>query len=295
MNAAVVELGYGRASQQERPNPVAVHKPRKGRGGLIVACPHSGRFYPPELLKASILDGLALRQSEDAFVDILFQDAPDHGATLLVNEFARAFVDVNRSPGELDPKLISSLDFEGLETSTERVKAGLGVIPRTVGDNIAIYRHRMARLEAVTRLTEVHHPWHGAIETCLNEARQTNGSAILLDCHSMPNKVAGDPSYDIVLGDRFGSSCAPEIIRSASIFLRSEGFKVSRNEPFAGGYTTMRHGHPMRHHHALQIEINRSLYMVEGALTLRQSAGRIREAMSQLVSHLSDVSQGLGR
>jgi N-formylglutamate amidohydrolase len=295
MNAVVAELGYEYAHQQGRPNAVRVHKPHNHHSGLIIACPHSGRFYPPELLKATVLDQLALRRSEDAFVDILFQDAPDYGAILLVNEFARAFVDVNRSPGEMDPKLISSIYVDSHETSSDRVKAGLGVIPRTVGDNVAIYRHRMAVQEAVARLSEVHHPWHGTIETCMTEASHMHGCAVLLDCHSMPSRASGHPSCDIVLGDRFGASCAPDIMRAALDFLRSAGLKVARNNPYAGGYSMTRHGQPLRHHHAIQIEINRCLYMIEGAMTLRPSARQVRETMAGLVSVLSEVLQTLSR
>jgi N-formylglutamate amidohydrolase len=277
-----------------RPRPIRLEHPRSQAMGVIVSCPHSGRFYPPELLKASVLDQFALRRSEDAFVDLLFQDTPSHGALLVVNEFARAFVDVNRSPGELDPKLIYDVLPSEAEASSDRVKAGLGVIPRTVGDGVSIYVRRMARQDAVVRLQEVHEPWHQMLEDCLMSAVTSNGVALLLDCHSMPCGASGEPSFDVVLGDRFGASCAPLIMTEAIRFLRSAGLSVGRNDPYAGGYTTRRHGQVHRQHHALQIEINRSLYMVEGAMNLRPSFGFVRQTMSDLVAHLVRISVGLG-
>lgn len=276
-----------------RPHSVRYVKPMAMRGGVIVACPHSGRFYPPELAANSVLDPLALRRSEDAFVDLLFQDAPSQGALLLVNEFARAFVDVNRDPDELDPKLVFDLVSPQTRTISERVKAGLGVIPRTVGDGLSIYNRPLSLHEAQSRLAEVHQPWHGALETSLSQVTQLNGSVILLDCHSMPNHAAGDPRSDIVLGDRFGASCAPKIMVQVAGLLKERGLKVARNNPYAGGYTTRRHGQPFRDHHVLQIEINRSLYMVEGALTVRPQFNKVRGIMSDLIAMLTSVSQAL--
>lgn len=276
-----------------RPGAVKTLSPVLSQGGLIVACPHSGRFYPPELLAASVLDQFALRRSEDAFVDTLFADAPTHGATLLVNQFARAFVDVNRSPSEMDPKLIGEIVAGKSGIVSERVKAGLGVIPRTVGDNILIYRRGLTLSEANSRLEEVHFPWHGALETSMALNISRNGASILIDCHSMPSAASGEPSCDIVLGDRFGSSCAPVITNETLAFLKSHGLNVSRNNPYAGGYSTIRHGQPHLHYHALQIEVNRGLYMVEGALKLKPAAQHIRQIMSGLVSHLIVVSKRL--
>jgi N-formylglutamate amidohydrolase len=277
-----------------RPQPIRIERPHSQTTGIIVACPHSGRFYPPELLNATVLDRFALRRSEDAFVDLLFQDAPRHGARLIVNEFARAFVDVNRGPGELDPMLILDVLPSELEANSDRVKAGLGVVPRTVGDGISIYKRFLSRQEAQTRLIEVHEPWHKALEDSLLETTSSCGAALLLDCHSMPSNASGGPCFDVVLGDRFGASCAPVIMSEAISQLRSAGLNVGRNDPYAGGYTTRRHGAVHRQHHVLQIEINRSLYMVEGALTLRPSFAFVRKTMSDLVAHVAHVTHGLG-
>lgn len=278
----------------QRPQVVRCEMPVAARGGVVISCPHSGRFYPPELLATSQLDRFTLRRSEDAFVDLLFQDAPTQGAVLLVNEFARAFVDVNRALDELDPRLIPEVLTTSSDTLSERVKAGLGVIPRTVGDGIEIYGLPMSHTEAQARLREVHRPWHVAIESALFLARQRNGAAVLLDCHSMPSKAAGSPMCDVILGDRFGASCAPIIMNEAIDYFRSQGLRVLRNNPYAGGYTTIRHGRPTYHDHVLQIEINRSIYMVEGAMTCRPTFQAVAILMSGLVDNLVGLSQDLG-
>jgi N-formylglutamate amidohydrolase len=272
--------------------PFAVHlvEPALGCGCVIVACPHSGRFYPPELIAASNLDPFTLRRSEDAFVDHLFQDAPSHGAYLMTNTFARAFVDVNRSPEELDPELI--LDMTGHRTAmlTDRVKAGLGVVPRTVGDNLMIYSAPLTWRDIQARLREVHRVWHENLAMCLNSSLVKCGKVLLLDCHSMPNAASGDARYDIVLGDRFAEACSPTIMAEAMSLLQEAGLKVGRNNPFAGGYATRTYGQTRCGQHALQIEVNRSLYMVEGALTLRNGFDQIRALMGKLVARLVEVT-----
>jgi N-formylglutamate amidohydrolase len=254
---------------------------------------HSGRYYPPEMLAITRLEPLSLRRSEDAFVDLLLADAPDQGADLIINQFARAFVDVNRCETEIDPWLVGDGKGELPRQISDRVKAGLGVIPRTVGDNIAIYNGRLSALQAFARLDEVYQPWHSVLEARMTAARLRAGNALLLDCHSMPSDASGDPTVDIVLGDRFGASCAPAFTAAALTCLRESGFRVGRNDPYAGGYSTMRHSRILEGNHALQIEINRSLYMVEGAFTQRVNFGLVKAAMATLVACLGQVSLSL--
>jgi N-formylglutamate amidohydrolase len=271
-----------------RPPALKIVHPTDSRSAMIVACPHSGRFYPPELLAHSKLDPFSLRRSEDAFVDTLFSAAPTHGAVLVTTDFARAFVDLNRAETELDPDLIEGLDAV---TPSVRAEAGLGVIPRTVGDGIMIYTRKISQADANSRLGEIHRPWHEGLTTLLQRGVAQHGRALLLDCHSMPNGVAGLPANDIVLGDRFGASCAPHFMAEAMALLQAEGLKVARNNPYAGGYSTQRHGKPALGQHALQIEINRSLYMVEGAFTLRQEFAQIQAIMGRLVARLSEAAR----
>jgi N-formylglutamate amidohydrolase len=277
----------------ERPHAVRYHHPIGTPVGLVISCPHSGQFYPPEMCSASRLDRLTLRRTEDAFVDELFDHAPRLGADLLVSEFARAFVDVNRGPDELDPRLIK--DVTGIKEgeTSQRVQAGLGVIPRTLGDDLEIYETKLEYQSAMDRIAEVHVPWHQAIERCLVRHLENKGRVLLLDCHSMPSHGSGDIGSDIILGDRFGSSCSGLVSAEAVRLLREQGLSVSRNDPYPGGYTTQQYGKPMSGCHALQIEINRSLYMVEGAMTRRPRFDHIKNAMSELVKGLAAILPSL--
>jgi N-formylglutamate amidohydrolase len=268
-------------------------RPVKPKGGVVVTCPHSGRFYPPQLLAASKLDPIMLRRSEDAFVDLLLQDAPALGADLLVNGCARAFVDVNRAASDLDCDVILDVLPEEAAKASPAVRAGLGVVPRTLGEGIAIYKHKIPRWEALARLAEIYVPWHNAVNAALLAAKARAGAALLLDCHSMPSNAAGSPVCDIVLGDCFGQSCAPAVMQEASAYLRAAGLKVGRNNPYAGGYATQTYGQVQCQQHALQIEINRSLYMVEGAMALKPESAAIRAIMAGLIAHMVAASQVL--
>jgi N-formylglutamate amidohydrolase len=281
------------ARAHQRPEAVTLVPAEAKSLGLVVASPHSGRFYPEEMLAAARLDAFALRRSEDAFVDMLFADAPGLGADLIVNNYARAYVDVNRGDTELDPLLIDELPYQIAQKVSERVKAGLGVIPRSVGDGMTIYHGPISLGAAQARLNEVYWPWHTAIETQMRAAKARCGVAVLVDCHSMPSAACADPSLDFVVGDRFGASCAPVLTQEAIRFLRTEGFQVGRNDPFAGGFATARHSDVSNGFHALQIEINRSLYMVEGALTPRPGFDTIKGSLTGLIDHLIGVTQTL--
>jgi len=274
-----------------RPPAFRLLRPVVARSGVIVCCPHSGRFYPEDLLRSSKLDRLALRRSEDAYVDELLAASPGLGASLLLADFARAYVDLNRSPDELDPDLIDDLPSGDRRVPSPRVLAGLGVVPRTVGDGVEIYPSRLSFAAAQARLSEVYRPWHAAIEELIEAEKETVGQAVLLDCHSMPASASGLPENDIVLGDRFGASCAPIYMAEAFTFLRSKGLRVARNNPYAGGYATERYGKPGQNQHSLQIEINRSLYMVEGAMSKRNSFAQVAEMLSGLVARVVDVAE----
>ncbi len=279
-----------RAAPTPRPPAYRLSRPSNNKAGVIVCCPHSGRFYPDELLSGSKLDRLALRRSEDAFVDELLAVAPDLGASLIVTDYARAYVDLNRAIDELDPELIEGVPQSGRRVPSPRVLAGLGVIPRTVGDGVDIYTRQLSFEEAQARLNEVYSPWHDAIAALIEGEKMALGQAVLLDCHSMPSSASGSPESDIVLGDRFGASCAPIFMSEALSFLRSKGLRVARNNPYAGGFATERYGKPAQNQHSLQIEINRSLYMVEGAMSKRASFAAVADTLAGLISRIVDVA-----
>jgi N-formylglutamate deformylase len=253
-----------------------------GRWPLVVTSPHSGRHYPPALLAASRLAPMQLRRAEDALVDALLDGIA--GVPVLAATHARTWVDLNRRPDELDPAM-----FDGplaLPVAiTERVVAGLGVLPRLAGQGLAIYARPLPAGEAAARLAAIHTPWHDEVAGLLAAARARHGAALLLDCHSMPTP-AGPRPPQIVIGDSLGRSAAPAIVALVADHFRGLGWRVAMNVPYAGGHTTVHHGQPATGIHAVQIEIDRALYLDPHRLTLAGHAPRVRTAMTALVARL---------
>ena len=260
-------------------------------GGLVFASPHSGRIYPRRLMEASRLDEVAIRRSEDAFVDRLIARAPNHGAPVLAGRLARVWLDLNRDAWELDPGMFEDELPPYARGRSARVAAGLGCIARTVGDGEEIYRRKLTFAEALTRIEAVHRPYHAALEDLVAQARLAHGAAVLIDWHSMPSAATrqggGAAGFDVVLGDRFGAACAPGVPRLVETTLRAMGYRVARNTPYAGGYTTEHYGRPAKRVHALQVEINRALYMDEATLTLSPGFEPLRDDLERLFAVLA--------
>ena len=259
---------------------------------VIFASPHSGRDYPHDLLRNARLDRHALRQSEDSYVDLLFDEAPRYGAPLLRALFPRAYVDVNRARDELDPRMFADNLPKGADTRSSRVIAGLGVIPRIVADGQDIYDRKLYYLDARRRLSAYYDPYHHALAKLVDAARRRFGGAIVFDCHSMPSAGGapmrpGERRIDFVLGDRFGSSCAPSVTLLAEQTLASMDYEVARNTPYAGGYVASAYGRPKTGVHVLQIEINRALYLDERRIARNEGFERLRENMLILAEKLA--------
>ncbi|MGI8841000.1 MAG: N-formylglutamate amidohydrolase [Caulobacteraceae bacterium] len=237
---------------------------------LVFASPHSGRVYPSPMMDASHLDGAAIRRSEDAYMDRLIERAPAFGATVIAARLARVFLDVNREAWELDPAMFEDELPPYARGRGPRVAAGLGAIARIVREGEEIYARKLSFAEARGRVEAVHRPYHAALAGLIGEARAAHGAAILIDWHSMPAAAArqagGGAGADVVLGDRFGGACSPAIPRLVERELTARGYEVARNAPYAGGYTTEYYGRPTRRVHALQIEVNRALYLDEASL-----------------------------
>jgi N-formylglutamate amidohydrolase len=262
---------------------------------VIIALPHSGAHYPEALRSGSRLSALTLRRSEDAFLGELLGDVAALGITTLATPFARAFVDVNRHPADIDPVLIGArAQARGL---SERAAAGLGVVPRIVGVGIDIYSHTLTLDTVQQRIAMVHVPYHEALALLIDHTCARHGYAVVLDVHSMPSgKVHGRPLANFVLGDRKGLSCAASLSQSAQHSLEAQRLRVARNDPYAGGFTTEYYGAPQRGVHVLQIEIDRSLYMDEARMETHQGFAGLQTALH---SALADVmaaidSQSLG-
>ncbi len=258
---------------------------------LVLASPHSGADYPAGFLAASRLDPLTLRRSEDSFVDDLFAAAPDLGAPLLAARFPRAYLDVNREPWELDPAMFADALPSYVNIRSPRVRMGLGTIARVVASGEEIYGGKLAFADARRRVDALYHPYHRALRRLADETGSTFGGYLLIDCHSMPSaaSVVGESGADIVLGDCHGTSCAARIVDAARVFLGERGFGVAINAPYAGGFTTGHYGSPRRGRHALQIEINRGLYMDERNFKKKPGFNRLASQMTALVAHLGQV------
>jgi N-formylglutamate deformylase len=241
-------------------DPFRILRPTLQSVPFVFASPHSGSLYPTSFIARSKLSPVSLRRSEDAYVDELFCSAVALGAPMIAARFPRAFLDVNRAPDEIDASMFDGDLGVEVDVPSSRVAAGLGVIPRIVRDGAEIYRGKLAAAEAQERLTRLYHPYHRALGGLVEETRAQFGIAIVIDCHSMPSAAAAP---DIVLGDRYGASSTPALTRHADACFQLQGFRVVRNTPYAGGYTTLLHGRRERDVHALQIEINRTLYLDE--------------------------------
>ena len=261
---------------------------------LVFASPHSGRDYTPEFLRQSVLDERTIRSSEDAYVDHLFDAAPQFGAPFITASAPRAFLDLNRSPDELDPALISGIRSSG---HNPRIASGLGVIPRVVAGGRAIYRGKLSRQEADQRIESHWHPYHRALQGLLDQAHARFGQAILIDCHSMPHEAMDGIARgsvrrpDVVLGDRFGAAASEEIVDQVEEAFVRAGFTVTRNAPFAGAYITQSYGRPSRRQHAIQVEIDRSLYMNERRVEPNANFQSVRSSLRRVTSEISQIGQ----
>lgn len=270
------------------PLPYALSRPSPQTMPLIFASAHSGREYPPALLAAARLDAHALRRSEDSFVDELFAAAPTQGAPLLTARFPRVWCDVNREPWELDPTMFDGPLPHWVNSASARVGAGLGTIARVVANGEAVYRRKLSFAEAEDRVRTAWQPYHAALSSLIAETRGRFGASLLIDCHSMPAHPAhGASAPDIVLGDAHGTACAPRATRLFEEFLSDMGYRVRRNDPYAGGYVTRHYGRPREGQHALQIEVARSLYMDEALIERNEGFTQLRRDLGVLVDRLA--------
>lgn len=254
--------------------PFEVREPLAPLTPFVFCSPHSGRVYTRHFLAQTRLDARTLRRSEDCFVDELYANAAACGAPLIAARFPRAYLDANREPYELDPELFLEVLPDWANARSIRVAGGLGTIARIVADGEEIYSEPLSLNDALIRIERLHVPFHEALRKLLERAQVTFGYAVLVDCHSMPSAEMAQSTGvrpDFVIGDRFGTSCDARITRFFRSTIASLGYDVQLNRPYAGGYITEHYGRPLRGLHALQIEINRGLYVNER--TLDKTAG----------------------
>ncbi|MDO1581962.1 N-formylglutamate amidohydrolase [Rhizobium oryzicola] len=278
--------------------PFEVREPEVQSVPLVFSSPHSGRAYPSEFLESSRLDALSIRRSEDHFVDELFADATEFGAPFLVAHFPRAYLDVNREPYELDPRMFDGALPSYANIGSMRVAGGLGTIPRIVAENMEIYRHRISVETALWRIEGIYKPFHATLRRLIARTHARFGLAVLIDCHSMPGNIrlsGSDLRPDFIIGDRYGTSASAELSRAAVHFLEEMGFTAVRNKPYAGGFITEHYGRPVRGLHALQIEVNRALYVDEATLEKRPEFDIIAAALSAFMRQMIDFAEDYRR
>ena len=281
--------------------PFEVVEPSRLACPLVFSSPHSGNVYPRRFLEAARLDEAVLRRSEDAFVDALFGGVAALGAPLIKARFPRAYLDLNREPYELDPRMFEGRLPAFANTRSLRVAGGLGTIARVAGQAQEIYARRVPVEEAIERIEKLYKPYHACLRGLVDRARQNFGIAVLVDCHSMPSGSprAGQPSWagfvempqkpDFVVGDRYGTSCATEFVDAVEYELRRRGYDVQRNKPYAGGFITEHYGNPANDCHAMQIEVSRALYMDERAVRRGERFADVAADLAKVAGVLADA------
>lgn len=279
--------------------PFQVIEPENLSVPVVFNSPHSGSQYPAAFVASSKLDPKTLRKSEDALIDELFLPVVGMGAPLVKVNFPRAYLDVNREPYELDPSMFIETLPDYVNCTSLRVAGGLGTIPRVVSETEEIYAHRLSFSQAEDRIRDLYLPYHHSLSRLLDRVHQTFGVMLLVDCHSMPSAGFADDSLklknrpDIVLGDRYGSTCNPDTVYFLESAFRAAGYSVTRNKPYAGGHITQAYAKRAEGRHTVQVEINRALYMDEdtllphdGFIALRTDLGKI---MGSLLASLPDI------
>ena len=277
------------AIEQHLTPPYLLAVPRLQTVPFVFCSPHSGRVYTDAFLAASRLNAAALRKSEDCYVDDLFAGVATLGAPLIAARFPRAYLDVNREPYELDPELFAEPLPDYANTQSVRVIGGLGTIARIVADGEEIYSTRLTIAHALNRIETLYFPFHAALQKLLAETKAQFGYAILVDCHSMPSAQmaqSSGPRPDFVIGDRFGVACDARLTRTLKEALAAAGRDVQLNRPYAGGYITEHYGRPQDGIHAVQIEINRALYLNEKRFTPARGFHRLKGDLTRVAGTL---------
>jgi N-formylglutamate amidohydrolase len=267
--------------------PLEIFEPDSQLLPVVLSSPHSGRWYPNEFIAASRLSPIDLRRSEDCYVDQILADCPQKGMPLLAARFPRAYLDANREPMELDPRLFRDKLPAQANSRSVRVANGLGTIPRIVSEGRDIYARPLTLGEGLNRIERLYRPYHTTLQRLIDQTFRRFGVALVLDVHSMPSSsVSQLPGLDIVLGDRYGCSTTPDVVEAASRAFAAIGLKTAVNRPYAGGFITERYGEPNRGRHVLQIEINRALYLDE--VTLEPLSG-LADLQAALPGVISDI------
>jgi N-formylglutamate deformylase len=274
--------------------PFTVLHPLRQKAALVLTSPHSGRNYPAAFLESSRLDAVAIRRSEDSFVEELFAAAPSLGVPLLAAEFPRAWCDVNREAWELDPAMFADPLPAFVNTASPRVQAGLGTIAKIVGTGEPIYDRKLRFAEAQSRIAYGWEPYHAALQRLIRDTQERFGACLVIDCHSMPSAASRpERKPDLVLGDVHGTTAAAAVTGFLQSALMAQGFSVRRNDPYAGGYITRHYGRPRDGVMAVQLELARPLYMNERYFTRSAQFESVQRSLTAVLTALIEVLPAL--
>jgi N-formylglutamate deformylase len=252
--------------------PVTILEPAGSPSPLVVDSPHSGRNYPADF--AYICPLPLLRQTEDFLVDELVAGAIKAGATIIAANFPRSYIDANRAENDIDPAVLAE-EWDAPLMFSERTALGLGLVRRLCMTGVPVYEAPLAKSDIKQRIENLYRPYHAALAGAVEQRLRLFGASYLLDCHSMPSRSQDDAHAfrpDFILGDRNGTSCDPAFTSKVRDLLQEMGYSVALNEPYKGMEIVRRYGQPAAGRHALQIEINRRLYMDERRLELHEGA-----------------------
>src|SRR6516165_2842900 len=274
--------------------PFEILEPEAHRAPVVFNSPHSGCVYPRAFLDAARLDLATLRRSEDSFVDELVLGVIERGHPVMRAHFPRCYVDVNREPYELDPRMFEGRLPSFANTRSMRVAGGLGTVARVVGDAQEIYDQRIPVDDALRRIEGLYKPYHRLLRRLMTKIHREFGAAVLVDCHSMPSTAGPKderPRADVVIGDRYGTSCVGIVAEVIEHALRQRGYIVSRNKPYAGGFITEHYGNPAAGLHTVQLEINRGLYMDERRFERSKAFAAVAEDLEAVADGINDIAR----
>ncbi len=273
--------------------PVRCVQPLGAAIPIVLDSPHSGRHYPADFYTR--LTRLKLQHLEDGFVDELFAHAPSIGATLVAAEFPRTYIDPNRAINDIDQSALADA-WPGLARPTQKALLGVGLVFTRTPEAEFLYHEPLTAADVQKRIERYYVPYHQALGRQLLTTRDQFGSVWHINCHSMPSHAPGGTETtasnrrpDFCLGNRYGASCTPDLTRVTAEFLKSHGYRVTINDPYAGLEVLRRHASPERGVHSLQLEINRDLYMWEHSHQRHSGFDNLQKLLTALVRHLGDA------
>jgi N-formylglutamate amidohydrolase len=289
-------IGKG-ISDMEKTAAFSLYNPDMPNIPVLLSVPHAGRDYPAELLANLRVSTAELLRLEDRYADRLVQPAVASGCPAIIAHRARAWIDLNRAEKDIDSGMLAGSDQIADAAPSSKARGGLGLFPRRLQACGELWRQPIMLADVEQRIACVHRPYHRSVSEILLAMRARFGVAILLDVHSMPPIQAGgasDMPPHIVVGDRFGASAASIYAELVIGRAQAAGLKVALNTPYSGDYILQTHGDPEQGIHALQLEVDRSLYLDsdlrEPSAGLKTVAGFVQAVVSDLAEQAMGAS-----